>query len=74
MHPQLIDENDSKKLSKGLVIDSNLVDELSKKKPKKTTDELIEEYERKISKTKQLLEEEKIKAKSSIYETAENKP
>ncbi len=74
MHPQIIEEHESKKLSKNLVIDPNLAEEIGKRKPKKTTDELIEEYERKISKTKQLLEEEKIKAKSNIYETADIKP
>jgi hypothetical protein len=35
---------------------------------KKTTDELIEEYERKINKTKSLLEEEKKRVATKQYE------
>ena len=35
---------------------------------KKTTDELIEEYERKINKTKSLLEEEKKRVSTKQYE------
>ena len=35
---------------------------------KKTTDELIEEYERKINKTKSLLQEEKKRVASKQYE------
>ncbi len=48
-----------------LILDEHEKNVKKSAKNKKTTDELIEEYERKITKTKQLLEEEKNKAKLS---------
>jgi len=64
---QILDEDYMPKSAKGpnkdkltlTMLDSKKTKEAALQASKKTTDELIEEYERKIIKTKSLLEEEK---------------